>query len=258
MLSCEQEGQDGSGVADTPYAQLPPLPPWMAEDNTVVLDEVLQQARAAMHQSRDQASAATTALRERLQHLQAQAEQSLEAAGAALPSHLRRIPAPPLPVQLPVPERPRTRSQRQESSPAQPAQPAQVAARLVQQPIGADALNQALGAAMGDASHAAAPALQPAAAPANQGQPQPPSMPQLSNVVERVAGLSGSVPRWASGNLDAPSSSAAPAPSAAPPPVPIDADLFSSAMSAAMSSIGQQPSQQQQQQQVCTTQCSEV
>ena len=243
-------------MADTPYAQLPPLPPWMAEDNSG-LDEVVQQARAALHQTRDQAGAATTALRERLQELQAQAEQSVEAAGAQPPPRFRRIPAPPLPVQLPGPERPRTRSQRQESSPAQPAQPAQAAARSVQQPIGAETLNQALGAAMGDASRAAAPASQPAAAPSNQGQPQPPSMPQLGNVVERVAGLSGSVPRWASGNLDAPPSSAAPAPSAAPPPAPIDADLFSSAMSAAMSSIGQQPSQQQQQQQVCT-QCSHL
>lgn len=228
----------------------------MAEDNAG-LDEVVQQARAALHQTRDQAGAATTALRERLQELQARAEQSSEAVGAQPPPRFRRIPAPPLTVQPPGPERPRTRSQRQESSPAQPAepaQPAQAAARPVQQPIGADALHQALGAAMGDASRAEAPASQPAAAPSNQGQPQPPSMPQLGNVVERVAGLSGSVPRWASGNLDAPPSSAAPAPSAAPPPAPIDADLFSSAMSAAMSSMGQQP---QQQQQVCT-QCSQV
>ena len=53
----------------------------------------------------------------------------------------------------------------------------------------------------------------------------------------QVAGLSGSVPRWASGSLDAPADSSEPA--------PINADFFSSALNAAMSSIGQPPAQQQ-------------
>ena len=63
----------------------------------------------------------------------------------------------------------------------------------------------------------------------------------------QVAGLSGSVPRWASGNLDAPAASSEPAPALFPQPTPINADVSPSAMSAAMSSI-EQASQQQQQQ----------
>ena len=56
--------------------------------------------------------------------------------------------------------------------------------------------------------------------------------------------MSGSVPRWASGNLDAPAAASEPAAGVPAQPAPINADLFSSAMSAAMSSIGQ-PTQQQ-------------
>ena len=128
-------------------------------------------------------------------------------------------------------QRPSIWSQHQEGAPAQPG--SRAAPSAAAQPIGADALNQALGAAMGGSGGALAPAQAPPA------QVQPARAPQLGNVAERVAGLSGSVPRWASGSLDAPAMSAAAAGG-------IDAQLFSSAISAAMSSIGQAPQQQVQ------------
>ena len=129
---------------------------------------------------------------------------------------------------------PPMRSQHHEGTSAQAVQPGSRAApSAAAQPIGADALNQALGAAMGGSGRALAPAQEPPA------QVQPARAPQLGNVAERVAGLSGSVPRWASGSLDAPAMSAAAVGG-------IDAQLFSSAISAAMSSIGQAPQQQVQ------------
>jgi hypothetical protein len=129
-------------------------------------------------------------------------------------------------------QRPNIWTQHQEGAPAQPG--SRAAPSAAAQPIGADALNQALGAAMGGSGRALAPAQEPPA------QVQPARAPQLGNVAERVAGLSGSVPRWASGSLDAPAMSAAAAAGG------IDAQLFSSAISAAMSSIGQAPQQQVQ------------
>lgn len=197
VLCHEQETQDATGMADTPYAQASPLPSWM-------LDPRLQQDTSGTD------------------------------------------PGPSSATQSAAPERPRTRSQRQESAPAQAAQPGSsgAAAPPASQPIGADALNQALGLAMGSAGQSAPPAAQHGQATSTQGPPA--SLPQLGNVAERVAGLSGSVPRWASGSLDAQQLPAPSAAAAAAAPVgQIGADLFSSAMSAAMSSIGQAPQQQQ-------------
>ena len=111
MRCHEQEAQAAGGVADTPYAQIPPLPSWMAEGSSAADPQGLSQPAGVSREALDAQLRAVRALREEVAALEASSFSAAPQASAQ--------------------ERPRTRS-RADAPPAQ-------------QPIGADALNQALG-----------------------------------------------------------------------------------------------------------------
>ena len=111
MRCHEQDAQAAGGVADTPYAQIPPLPSWMAEGSSAADPQGLSQP-ARVIPSRE-------ALEAQLRAVRALREATFSGASSSA--------APQASAQ----ERPRTRSR--------------VAAPPAQQPIDADALNQALG-----------------------------------------------------------------------------------------------------------------
>jgi len=114
----EQDAQGGGGVADTPYAQIPPLPSWMAEGSSAADPQGPSQP-AGVIPSREALEAqlrAVRALREEVFPLGPSSSSAAPQASAQ--------------------ERPRTRSR--------------AAALPAQQPIGADALNQALGKTLVD------------------------------------------------------------------------------------------------------------